>query len=211
MRLQRKIRSILKSGVLMLLCVSMICSNTIVYATESTTESETQASSGSSTTGSTESGSTESGSTSNGSSNTVYSSDGTAMGRAKVFIRKAAGKNVVSDTEEMAKMTKEDLRFLGVYISNFFIPFGTEFGVNTKMNEKNQSDIVSALKSNLNFDETTAKSLADTLIGLTRSNNSELVFCVSNEYQKELVPLDDVVLNQYSFTQAMSGHLPDMM
>ena len=209
MGLKRKVRNVLKSGVLMLLCMSMICSNTIVYATESTTESETQASSDSSTTGST--GSTESGSSSSGASNTAYSSDGTAMGRAKVFIRKAAGKNVVSDTEEMANMTKEDLRFLGVYISNFFVPFGTEFGVNTKMNEKNQSDIVAALKSNLNFDETTAKSLADTLIGLTRSNNSELVFCVSNEYQKELVPLDDVVLNQYTFTQAMSGHLPDMM
>lgn len=205
----KSIIKILKSGILISLCVCMLGSD-IIMASEvsgtTTTESDANANS---TTGNTTGNTT--GDTSGSAAADVVASDGTAAGRAKVFIRKAAGKNIVSDTEALAQMSKEDLKFLGVYISNFFIPFGTEFGVNAKMNDQNKEDIVSALRTNLNYDEATATSLAETIIGLSRSNNSELVFCVSDEYQKEIVPLDDMVLNSYTMIQAMSGRLPEVM
>lgn len=142
---------------------------------------------------------------------TSYSSDGTAMGRIKVFLRKAAGKNVVSDNDAISNMSQNDLKFLGVYLSNFFIPYGTEFAMNSGLTEENLSELSSALMTNLKFDEDTAKSLANIIIGLSKANNQELVFCVSSEYQKELIKLDDVVLNEYTLIQAMSGRLPKLM
>ena len=146
------------------------------------------------------------------SGGTLISSDGTANSRLQVFIRQAAGKQVNEDTESMSKMSQQDAYFLGVYLSNFFIPYGTEFGTDDVLQEENIKEAIDTFKTNLNFNEDTAKTLAETIIGLSRSNNKELQFVVSKGYQDgKYEQLDDVVLSQYTLLSAMSGKLADMM
>lgn len=147
-----------------------------------------------------------------GSNGTLISSDGTANSRLQVFIRQAAGKQVNEDSESMSTMSQQDAYFLGVYLSNFFIPYGTEFGTDDALQEENVKEAVETFKTNLNFSEDTAKSLAETIIGLSRSNNQELQFVVSKDYQDgKYEQLDDVVLSQYTLFSAMSGKLANMM
>ena len=48
--------------------------------------------------------------------------------RISAFIGMAAGKSVLGEEDLDLNLSESDMRFLGVYISNFFVPFGTEFG-----------------------------------------------------------------------------------
>ena len=177
-----------------------------VYATEDEGTVSGTSSGGSETTSS----STSSSSTANSSSDINPSETG-ANGRVNVFIRTAAGKNIGDDVTSLESMTEDDIKFLGVYISNFFVPFGTELGSTSEITEENKKDIVEALQTNLNFSDTMASSFSETILGLTRSNNKELVLCISNEYQKELTPLDGIELSYYTAFQTLSGRLPELI
>ena len=105
----------------------------------------------------------------------VASADTSAKSRVQTFIGLAAGKsgNALPD---IGQLTQDELQFLGVYLSNFYVPFSTELsisGQNDQLDEQ-KALMVEALNANLNFNETVSSELVDNVIGLSRSNNREL-------------------------------------
>mgnify|MGYP000409856130 FL=1 len=104
--------------------------------------------------------------------------------RISTFINLASGKQTADLGIDNMSLSEKDLQFLGVYISNFFVPFGTELGTNSDVTTINKEDIKKALQTNLNFNDSIASSLTETLLGLSRSSVKELVLCVSEDYQK---------------------------
>lgn len=91
------------------------------------------------------------------------------------YISLAAGKSNFGGGAELS-FTKDQLRFLGVYISNFFIPFGTEFGQAKTDSDKTAEGIKKALTDSLNFSDTYATMFTEELIGLARNSIKDLVF-----------------------------------
>lgn len=91
------------------------------------------------------------------------------------YINLAAGKSNFGGGAELS-FTKDQLRFLGVYISNFFIPFGTEFGQAKTDSDKTAEGIKKALTDSLNFSDTYATMFTEELIGLARNSIKDLVF-----------------------------------
>jgi len=87
---------------------------------------------------------------------TVVSADSTD--RIKAFINMAAGKQNTDMNVNNLSLSERDLQFLGVYISNFFVPFGTELGTNSDVTTMNKEDIKKALQTNLNFSDSIASS-----------------------------------------------------
>lgn len=99
-------------------------------------------------------------------------SDGSAGGRVTTYINFAAGK--VADSSSLKNLTTDQLRFLGVYISNFYTPWVTDLGSSSDENAKVTEDqITDALTSTLKYDNDTAKSFSRYLMGLVRSNMKE--------------------------------------
>lgn len=134
-------------------------------------------------------------------------SDGTAMGRLSAFISLAAGKQ---ETDKKINLTKDQLRFLGVFISNYYVPFVTEFGVASgKESEDTFSDIQAALSNNMDFSEDVAKGLSENLFGLMRSNNKKLTMYISDKRGKKGTKVKGVKVNGHSFTSVMLGEMPE--
>lgn len=138
--------------------------------------------------------------------------------RVSTFINMAAGKQLTDIDLDSSVLSEEDIRFLGVYISNFFVPFGTELGSSGNdddLTAMNKEDIVKALQTSLNFSDSLAESLTETLLGLSRSSVTSLVLCVSKEYQKDIVPVSSssasIPLNGYTFLSCMLGGLKELV
>lgn len=133
--------------------------------------------------------------------------------RLKTFIRLGAGKQVTGENTNGLNLTKQDLQFLGVYISNFFIPFGTELGVSAgDETSQNKEDIKKALQENLNFSETVSSTLTEELLGLSRSSIKELKIYVSKDYQKDLESVGgSVPLDYYTMLECMLGGFSDVI
>ena len=124
------------------------------------------------------------------------------------FVSMAAGKANEEINEDMSKLSQKDIKFLGVYISNFFVPFVTEFGVNdSEITDENKEDIKEALQSNLYFSDSLAEDLTETLIGLSRSSSKELGFYVQETKDSPLIEVDNLTVNYYLFIQVMLGEL----
>lgn len=105
----------------------------------------------------------------------VASADTSAKSRVQTFIGLAAGKsgNALPD---IGQLTQDELQFLGVYLSNFYVPFSTELGISGQNDQLDEQKalMVEALNANLNFNETVSSELVDNIMGLSRSNNREL-------------------------------------
>ena len=87
----------------------------------------------------------------NDSFSTTVSADTSAKQRVINFINLAAGKQS-QDLDSALNLTTDELRFLGVYLSNFYIPFGTELGVtDSDLAESEKKDMIEALSNGLNF------------------------------------------------------------
>ena len=131
--------------------------------------------------------------------------------RISAFINLASGKQSTDTDINKLNLSKKDLQFLGVYISNFFVPFGTELGVSGEGSEgvtsSNKETIKKALQTNLNFSDTMAETLTETILGLSRGSVQELELVVSKEYQKGLVPVPDMPLNYYTALSSVLGGL----
>lgn len=127
--------------------------------------------------------------------------------RISTFINFAAGKQTSDMDINDLSLSERDLQFLGVYISNFFIPFGTELGTNDDVTSMNKEDIKEALQTNINFSDALAESLTETMLGLSRASVKELTLCVSKEYQGDLVEVPDMPLNYYTVLTCMLGGL----
>lgn len=107
----------------------------------------------------------------------VASADTSAKSRVQTFIGLAAGKsgNALPD---IGQLTQDELQFLGVYLSNFYVPFSTELGISGQNDQLDEQKalMVEALNANLNFNETVSSELVDNIMGLSRSNNRELYY-----------------------------------
>lgn len=130
-----------------------------------------------------------------------------ANDRITAFINMAAGKQTTDLNTNSLNLSEKDLQFLGVYISNFFVPFGTELGTDNDVTSMNKTDIKSALQTNLSFSDAMASSLTDTLLNISRSSIKELVLCVSEGYQSNIVPVPNMPLNYYTALSSMLGGL----
>ena len=135
--------------------------------------------------------------------------------RIQAYIDLAAGKQISDVDINNLDLSNRDLQFLGVYISNFFVPFGTEFGASSEdTTVVNKEDIKKALQTNINFSDAMADSLTETLIGLSRSSVKRLKLCVSREYQKDLKSVAgngaDIPLNYYTALNCMLGGLKNV-
>lgn len=130
--------------------------------------------------------------------------------RISAFINMAAGKQTTDIDSSSLNLSEKDLQFLGVYISNFFVPFGTELGTNNDITSVNKSDIKLALQTNLSFSDALASSLTETLLSLSRASVKELVLCVSEDYQENLTPVKDMPLNYYTALSGILGGLGEL-
>lgn len=108
-------------------------------------------------------------------------------------------------------MTDDQLRFLGVYLSNFYIPFGTEIGTSGgEMSETTKKDMVETLKQKFAFSEELATSLVETIFGYTRSSLQDLSVYVSEGYQDGNYVKVDIAPNYYNFLRLMEGRADDV-
>lgn len=134
-----------------------------------------------------------------------------------VFINMAANKHSTDVDITSANLTKKDLQFLGVYISNYYAPFHTELGLNGSEDAEdvssiNKEDIKKALQANLYFSDSMAESLTETLIQLTRTSAMELKLVVSKEYQDgNYVEVPNMPLNYYTFLSVMLGGMKELV
>ena len=138
--------------------------------------------------------------------------------RVTSFVNLAKGQALV-DVGDLDSFTKEELRFLGVYLSNFYIPFSTELGVTTQeKSEETKNNLITALNKNLKFDKDAASCFVDNIMGLSRTNYKELQFRVGtyNYYSKReetsssLVSVHNFTLNYFNFLRLMLGYGRDV-
>lgn len=105
-----------------------------------------------------------------------------AMDRVKTYIALGSGKTDLSNLDANS-LTLEELQFLGIYLSNYFIPFRTDVGL--KGDEKTVSlkkDMVNNLKSVIGMNDKIAEQVGGYLFSMIRSSSKELKvgFCKTN-------------------------------
>jgi hypothetical protein len=131
--------------------------------------------------------------------------------RVKAYIDWSAGKKVSIEDFKNAKFTEDELQFLGVYLSNFYVPFGTELGTTDKVTEQNKVDMQQALQTSLSFSDEMVASFVETTLKLSRDTTKELSLYVSKGYQEGLVEVPDVPLNYYTGLACMLGGLKEVL
>ena len=116
----------------------------------------------------------------------------------------AAGKSGNS-LPDIGQLTQDELQFLGIYLSNFYVPFSTELGIGVESEEfkAQRETMIQALKSNLNFNETVCGELVDNIIGLSRSNCYELRYGFVKE--EDEIPSDTKSCSYWDFVNLMFG------
>lgn len=131
-----------------------------------------------------------------------------AKSRVQTFIGLAAGKSGNS-LPDIGQLTQDELQFLGVYLSNFYVPFSTELGISgqTDTLEEQKKSMVDALMANMNFNETVCNDLVENIMGLSRSNCKELKvrFRDSLNFVKSSYGVLDV--SYYDFINMMLGDI----
>ena len=126
----------------------------------------------------------------------VVSVNADSNDRIATFIKLAAD-NAVTD-EDVSGMTEDQLRFLGLYLSNFYIPFVTEIGTNdNEATNTSKEDMVASLQQKLAFSEEMSKALVETIFGYTRSSLQNL--CIAWEYDGTRYWLSDVCYDTFLF------------
>lgn len=111
----------------------------------------------------------------------------------------------------VSDMTEDQLRFLGVYLSNFYVPFGTEIGTSGgEMSETTKKDMVETLQQKFAFSEELATSIVETIFGYTRSSLQDLSVYVSEGYQDGNYIKVDIAPNYYNFLRLMEGRADDV-
>ena len=134
----------------------------------------------------------------------AYSND-----RISKFIQLAKDGQVTDGN--VSDMTEDQLRFLGVYLSNFYIPFGTEIGTSGgEMSETTKKDMVETLQQKFAFSEELATSIVEIIFGYTRSSLQDLSVYVSEGYQDGNYIKVDIAPNYYNFLRLMEGRADDV-
>ena len=141
--------------------------------------------------------------------------DNTSSGsgsRVNAYINLAAKGTEID--EDITSMTKPEIRFLGTYVSNFFIPFGTEIGESSsddEVSQQTQDDIKKSLQTKLNFSDDMSTVMTDTIMGLSRSSLTQLEFRVSDEYHKDYKKVPNFANNYLNFQRTMFGRTDDVL
>lgn len=130
--------------------------------------------------------------------------------RISAFINLAAGKSLTDDMAGNMTFTKDQLRFMGIYCSNFFVPFGTELGVagtTSETSEESVDEMAQAIMSGLKMSEIYAKTFAENILNIARSSATPLkvAYSTGNEPVADPEPLSDLAPNYYNFLKAMLG------
>lgn len=129
--------------------------------------------------------------------------------RINAFINMAKGEELTD--KDISDLSKDELRFMGIYLSNFFVPFKTELGVSgdTKdsVTDQNIEQMVKALQTNLSFSEDMAKNLVEEILGLSRksvaTNVDKMAYFVKDgdSYKK----LNNINVNYSNFFELAVG------
>ena len=97
------------------------------------------------------------------------------IGAIKAGFNKAEGG---SNTDSLDSLTEDQLRTLGIYLSNFYVPFSTQLGSKSNSKdevEKSKEKMVTALTKNLYLNEATAKKAVDVVFNVS-SKSTPLYF-----------------------------------
>lgn len=117
--------------------------------------------------------------------------------RRQGFLDLMHGKTA-STSEDIANLTEADLRVLGLYLSNFYIPFGTVLDGDGK--EKVKEQAVSDLKD-LGFDKDTASVLIDIVFEMSLSSAEQLYWSAD----KDVVSNDEGKIKYCFYANAEYG------
>lgn len=131
------------------------------------------------------------------------SSDGSANGRVSTYINFAEGKTL--DSSLVKSLNTEQLRFMGVFLSNFYTPWMTDLGSGSdKTSKAAQESMTNALKEYAGFDETTAKTFSNYLQGITRASSMKLTvqFKEKQSDKKTVKPPKDAKIKGKEITYA---------
>ena len=128
--------------------------------------------------------------------------------RVATYINLAADGEVTDG--DTSGMTEDQLRFLGLYLSNFYVPFGTELGTNDdETTNSTKEDMTKSLQQKLAFSEDLSKSLVETIFGYTRSSLKDLSFYTRDQNGYKEIPL--VAPNYWNFYRFMIGRGEDVL
>lgn len=92
--------------------------------------------------------------------------------------------------DSLNSLTKKDLTMLGVFASNFYVPWSTTIDGSDKNNKEVEDKIVSAFTSYCNFDKNTAETLVPMLWEMSRETAQPL-YVGKSKTTDEDVPLED--------------------
>lgn len=132
--------------------------------------------------------------------------------RIAAFIQLAADGEVTD--ADVTEVTESELRFLGLYLSNFFVPFGTELGTeaNRDLEDETKADMIATLQTKLAFSDTFAEEVVETVYGYMRSSLQSLEIRVSGEWQDgNYIPISCIDPNYFNFLRLMEGRADDVL
>ena len=136
------------------------------------------------------------------SSNLVFAD---SNDRIATYIKLAKDGTITDGTTD--GMTEDQLRFLGVYLSNFYIPFGTEIGTaaDSDMEKTTKTDMADTLKQKFAFSDELANSIVDTVYGYTRSSLKDLKYYI--KYGDKTYDLPFTSCTYYTYFAIMCGRI----
>ena len=208
-------KKLLKKFIIGSLVMSITFSSAIpVFATETTDNNTTDDGTDNSTDNNTDNSTDNTdGSTANGTESTTTSSSN-LQGAEKIintYIQMAKGSTVAD--EDVNALTEAELRFLGIYVSNFYVPFGTELGSAGNDDDnttQNKEDIKKTLQTQLKFSDDLADQLTEKILSLARGTAVELSFAFSKEYQSGYKEVG-IAPNYYNFARCMAGRTDSVL
>lgn len=189
-----------------------MCLGSVVSVYATATDNTTTDNNNGNSTDNTNGNSTDS--TSNGTSATTSSTSSNLQCSEKIintYIQMAKGSSV-SD-EDISALSEAELRFLGIYVSNFYVPFGTELGssgTDDENTKSNKDDIKKTLQTQLKFSDDLADSLTEKILSLARGSATELSFAFSKDYQSGYKQVE-IAPNYYNFARCMAGRTDSVL
>ena len=159
------------------------------------------------------SGSGTEGATMTGERGAACVSDGTAEGRVAAAICIGGGKEVVDDAGQPLSLTAEDIRILGVFMSNYYIPLVTELGTGKsgskeagKIQQEAEKDLENILTQVLSLDPKLAKKIAPAVRTSIQQNSQALKIGVSKDIEgTAITEVPDGEANMAKFLYYVSG------
>ena len=137
-----------------------------------------------------------------------------ANDRVRIFLSLGKGKQLTSMDLNGITLKEKDIQFLGIYLSNFYIPFVTEFGLGSADDEADtmKQGMLTALTSSLQFDNTTAQSFITVVRKYIQNSSVALKFGWSANGDGTGIEMDatNTPCTYMNLLSGISGHFPVM-